>query len=102
AAGILLAQPHRRFPAHIWQTGLSIIDWGLISAAVFATGGGHSDLYVLYFLFVVSLAMRNGRPRTVILAGLGTAAAFLAVGGITAQGVSPALPSIALRAAYIA
>lgn len=101
AAGILLAQPHRHLPLHIWQTGLSMIDWGLISAAVFTTGGGNSDLYVLYFLFVVSLAMRTS-PRTVVLAGLGTAAAFLAVGGITAQGLSPALPSIALRAAYIA
>jgi signal transduction histidine kinase len=101
AAGVLLAEPHRHLPVHVWQAALSLIDWGLISAAVFATGGGGSELYVLYFLFIVSMALRTG-PRTVAIAGLITAMLYIAMGGITAQGVSPALPSIALRAAYIA
>lgn len=100
SAGILLAEPHRRLPARVWQIGLASIDWVLISAAVFATGGAHSDLYVLYFFFILSVALRSG-PRVAALAGLGTAAAYLAATGIGSGGVSGSFPALALRAAYL-
>lgn len=100
SAGILLAEPHRRLPIHVWQVGLSLIDWGLISAGIFATGGAQSDLYVLYFLLILSVALRTG-PGSAAVVGLGTAAAYLTATGINAGGMSGSFSTVALRAAYI-
>lgn len=100
SAGILLAAPHRHLPLHVWQIGLSLADWVLISAGIYATGGAHSDLYVLYFLFVLSVALRTG-PRSAAIVGLFTASAYLAATGIRSGGMDGMLPLLALRAAYI-
>jgi len=100
STGILLAQPHRHLPVQVWQIGLSVIDWVLISAGIFATGGAQSDLYALYFFFVLSVALRTG-PRSAAIVGLGSAAAYLAATGVHAGGMSGAFPTLALRAAYI-
>jgi signal transduction histidine kinase len=100
SVGILLAQPHRHLPVQIWQVSLSLVDWILISAGIYATGGAHSDLYVLYFVLVLSVALRTG-PFSAAVVGLFTAAAYLTATSINSGGMSGMFPALALRAAYI-
>src|SRR5690242_8363917 len=54
AAGVLLTAPYRRMPLVGWHLLSGCIDWGFITLGIAVTGGGQSDLYLIYFLSVLS------------------------------------------------
>lgn len=99
ASAVLLLEPHRHLWTPLWQIGISAIDWALITAAVFVTGNG-SELYALYFLFVITLALRFDSLGAAI-AGIATATAYAATSVFLDGGVDANLATIGLRAGYI-
>jgi len=78
AGAVLVAEPYRRLPVIAWEVVSGFIDWGLITLAIVVTGMENSDLYVLYFLSVLSIALRFAL-REVIVAGAGTVAVYFAL-----------------------
>src|SRR5512144_2482563 len=60
AAGALLFEPYRHASLVGWNVVSGCIDWALITLGILVTGGALSPLYVLYFLSVLSIAMRFG------------------------------------------
>jgi len=100
AAGALLFEPYRRASLVAWNVVSGCIDWGLITLGILVTGGALSPLYVLYFLSVLSIAMRFGL-REVLLACFGTAAGYLTVVALTAEVWSQSLPEAAVHIGYL-
>lgn len=96
ALAVVAAEPYRRVPITWWDVASGLIDWGLITAWVLATGGIRSQFYLLYFLSVLSIAMRHGL-REVIFAGAGTALAYLAMALFGPHTASVVFEDVALR-----
>jgi signal transduction histidine kinase len=100
AVAVLLAEPYRRVPLVAWQVVSGLIDWGLITLAIVATGMEHSDLYVLYFLSVVSIALRFGL-REVIVLGVGTVSVYVGLTLATATDWTDAAQTAGTRMGYV-
>lgn len=100
AVGILLAEPQRSLPATVWDAASGFIDWGLITLGILATGGEHSDLYLLYFIFILSRAMRFGL-RAVVIAGMGTAIGYVAIVLAMSADLPSAVGAASPRMAYL-
>ncbi len=100
AVAVLIGEPYRYAPIIVWEVVSGVIDWCFITAAIVATGVEHSDLYVLYFLSVLSIALRFGL-REVIVAGVGTAAAYVGLVMATATDWTPALQTAGTRMGYV-
>jgi signal transduction histidine kinase len=100
AVAVLLAEPYRRVPFVAWQVVSGLIDWGLITMAIVATGMEHSDLYVLYFLSVMSIALRFGLPA-VIGVGVGTVAVYFGLTMATATDWTDAAQAAGTRMGYV-
>src|SRR5208337_4264999 len=78
AVAVAVAQPYRRAPLIWWDVISGFLDWGFITAWILATGGIRSQFYLLYFLSVLSIAMRYGLPE-VVLAGVGTVLGYFVI-----------------------
>lgn len=100
AAGALLFEPYRHASLVAWNVVSGCIDWAFITLGILLTGGAVSPLYVLYFLSVLSVAMRFGL-REVLLASLGTAVGYMAVVACTADNWSQSLPEAAVHIGYL-
>jgi K+-sensing histidine kinase KdpD len=100
AAGVLLTEPYCRMPLRGWHVISGLIDWGFITLGIVLTGGGQSDLYLLYFLSVLSIALRYG-PTEVVMAGLGTAVSYVVIVLLTAEVWPVMLRDAALRMGYL-
>lgn len=100
AIGILVAEPYRRLPIIPWEVASGLLDWGLITVAIFVTGMERSELYVLYFLSVLSIALRFGL-REVVIAGLGTVVAYFALVMVMSANWTAAFPVAGAHMGYI-
>ena len=100
ALAVAVAEPYRRVPLIWWDVASGLIDWGLITAWILATGGIRSQFYLLYFLSILSIAMRYGL-REVIFAGVGTALAYLAMALFGPHTSSVVFEDVALRMGYL-
>jgi signal transduction histidine kinase len=78
AVATVLAAPYRRLPLLGWDVGSRGLDWSFITLWILATGGLRSDFHVLYFLSILSTAMRFGL-REVMLAAAGTVIGYFGV-----------------------
>ncbi|MFI5364765.1 MAG: hypothetical protein ACHQ4J_04000 [Candidatus Binatia bacterium] len=78
ALGTLMIEPYRRIPLAAWDVASALIDCSSITIGIVATGGERSALYLLYFLAVLSRAMRFGL-RKVVITGCGTAVGYIAI-----------------------
>ena len=100
ALAVAVAEPYRRVPLIWWDVASGLIDWGLITAWILATGGIRSQFYLLYFLSILSIAMRYGL-REVIFAGVGTALVYFAM-ALFGPHTSPVVfEDAALRMGYL-
>jgi signal transduction histidine kinase len=100
AVAVLLAAPYRRLPTTVWQVASGFVDWGFITLAIVVTGVERSELYVLYFLSVLSIALRFGL-REVVIAGVGTVAAYFGLVAATASDWSAAFQVAGTHMGYI-
>ena len=100
AAGALLFEPYRHASLLMWDVVSGLIDWGFISLGIVATGAQASPLYLLYFLSVLSVAMRFDL-REAILASLGTAAGYIAIVAATTDVWTQSLPEAAVHMGYL-
>ena len=100
SAAVVVAEPYKRIPLIPWEVLSGVVDWGLITLGIVATGGAHSDLYTLYFISVLSVALRFGL-REVVIAGVGTAIGYFAIVMATATVWPQALQDAALRMGYL-
>ncbi|MFI5366452.1 MAG: sensor histidine kinase [Candidatus Binatia bacterium] len=100
AVALLLAEPYRRVPLVAWQVVSGLIDWGLITLAIVATGMERSDLYVLYFLSVMSIALRFELGE-VIGVGVGTVAVYVGLTLATATDWTAAAQTAGTRMGYV-
>lgn len=78
AVGTLAVEPYRKIPTVTWNVVSGLIDWGFITLGIVFTGTERSSLHLLYFLSVLSTAMRFGL-REVLVAGVGTAVGYLCI-----------------------
>ena len=60
AAAALLFEPYRHASLIAWTAVTGFIDWGFITLAIVVAGPRGSHVYLLYFLSVLSVAMRFG------------------------------------------
>jgi signal transduction histidine kinase len=100
AAGALLFEPYRHGSLVTWNVVSGLIDWALITVGIVLTGAAGSPLYLLYFLSVLSVAMRFGL-REVLIATIGTAASYLALVAVTTGLWSGSLPQAAVHMGYL-
>jgi signal transduction histidine kinase len=100
ALAVATAQPYRRVPLIWWDVATGFIDWGLITAWILATGGIQSQFYLLYFLSVLSIAMRYGLAE-VMLAGVGTALGYFLIALFGLHGSTAMLDEAALRMGHL-
>jgi signal transduction histidine kinase len=100
AVVLAVAQPYRRVPLIWWDVATGFIDWGLITAWILATGGIQSQFYLLYFLSVLSIAMRYGLAE-VMLAGAGTALGYFLIALFNLHNSAVALDEAALRMGHL-
>ena len=100
AAVVLHSEPYRCVSLIVWDVVSRLIDWILISAGILLTGATHSDLYLLYFLTVLSIALRYG-SREVICAGVGTVIGYSALTVVTSDSWPPAWDVAAMRMGYL-
>jgi len=100
AAGALLFEPFRHASLVAWNVVSACIDWGLITVGILITGGALSPLYVLYFLSVLSIAMRFGL-REVLFASFGTAVGYLTVVVFTANAWGQSLEEAMVHIGYL-
>jgi signal transduction histidine kinase len=100
AAGALLFEPFRHASLVTWNVVSGCIDWAFITLGILLTGGPVSPLYVLYFLSVLSIAMRFGL-REVLLASLGTVAGYMAVAAFSTGNWNESLPEAAVHVGYL-
>jgi len=100
AVSIMCLEPFLCPPSR-WWNGLScLVDWGLITTLILATGGFGSEFYLLYFFLIVSVAMRYGR-RTVLVSGAGTVMGYLAIVLMSAKGAGSGWDEASFRSGYI-
>lgn len=100
AGGVLAVAPYRHIRPGAWHVVSGFVDWGLITVGVIATGGQRSDLYALYFLSVLSTALRYGF-REVLIAGMGTALGYCGLVVATASAWPAALQEAGFRMGYL-
>jgi signal transduction histidine kinase len=100
AVAIAVAQPYRRAPLIWWDVISGFLDWGFITAWILATGGIRSQFYLLYFLSVLSIAMRYGLPE-VLLAGVGTVLGYFVIALFSLHGSVVVLDDVALRMGHL-
>ena len=100
AVGVLITAPYRRVPILAWEVASNCVDWGLISIGIVATGGVHSDLYILYFLFVLAIGLRFGL-REVVGGALATAAGYLTIVILTGSDWAADVASASLRMGHL-
>lgn len=96
STAVVVLEPHRHLPEPLWRVGVSVVDWILIAAVLVLTAS--SELYVLFFFFVLSLALRI-EPVSVAAVGIGTAGLYLGASNWLATDVP--LATILLRTGYI-
>jgi signal transduction histidine kinase len=94
---LVVFEPHRHLPGTVWRVAVSVIDWGLIAGALLLTIGT-GELYVLFFLLVLSLALRI-EPFGVAAVGVATAGFYLAANLWLAT--DALLATILLRTGYL-
>lgn len=99
AGGALLFEPYR-VSLVAWEVTSGFLDWGLITIGIVITGAPASHLYLLYFLSVLSIAMRFGF-REVLAAGIGTALSYGAIIALTTSHWSQSLPEAAVPMGYM-
>ncbi len=78
ATAVLLFEPYRRVPLLAWNVVSGTIDWGYITLGIVVTGAHGSHLYLLYFLSVLSIAMRFGM-REVVWITVGTVVGYFGI-----------------------
>jgi signal transduction histidine kinase len=100
AVGVILAEPSRRLPLLAWHVTSGFLDWLLITGWIVATGGVKSEFYLLYFLSLLSVAMRYGL-REVVLAGAGTVLGYFAVVLYSADPLMAGIADGVLRMGYL-
>jgi signal transduction histidine kinase len=100
ATFVVAARPYRVLPLRLWDAVSGFVDWGFITAGIVVTGGASSDLYMLYFLSVLSVAMRYGF-REVMAAALGTALGYLGVALAVGPSGPPAFSAVVARMGYL-
>jgi signal transduction histidine kinase len=61
----VLGVPWRRAPGF----GLFVVDWAVVSLAVFVTRGFFSPFLILYYALIIGAALRLGLPRSLLLIG---------------------------------
>jgi signal transduction histidine kinase len=77
-AGALLFEPYRHASLVAWNVVSGLLDWGLITLGIVLTNAAAGHLYLLYFLSVLSIAMRFGLCE-VLVTSLGTAVGYIAI-----------------------
>jgi len=100
ALGTLMIEPYRRIPLAAWDVASALIDCSSITIGIVATGGERSALYLLYFLAVLSRAMRFGL-RKVVITGCGTAVGYIAIVMLTSSDWNVPLQDAAFRMGYL-
>jgi len=100
SAAVVVAEPYKRIPLIPWEVISGVMDWGLITLGIIATGGQHSDLYTLYFISVLSVALRFGLTE-VVIAAIGTVIGYFVVVMATSTAWPLALQDAALRMGYL-
>ncbi len=100
AGSVVLFEPYRRLSVAAWNVASGFFDWGLITLGIVVTGVLSSDLHLLYFISVLSIAMRFGL-REVIIVGLGTAAGYVAIAVATGPSWSMALHAAGMRMGFL-
>jgi signal transduction histidine kinase len=100
AAGALLFEPYKHASVIAWTVVTGFIDWGFITLAVLVAGPSGSHVYLLYFLSVLSVAMRFGL-REVLGASLGTAVGYIALIAATTDTWSQSIPEAAGQMGYL-
>jgi len=100
AAGALLFEPYRHASLIAWTAVTGFIDWGFITLAIVVAGPRGSHVYLLYFLSVLSVAMRFG-IREVLGACLGTAAGYITLIALTTDTWSQSIPEAAGQMGYL-
>jgi signal transduction histidine kinase len=100
AAGVLLLEPYRHIPLLAWNVVSGMIDWGYISLGIVVTGAHGSHLYLLYFLCVLSVAMRFGL-REVLWVTVGTAIGYFGIMMLTTSAWAETLPEAAIHMGYL-
>jgi signal transduction histidine kinase len=95
----LLFEPYRA-ALGTWEVVSGFLDWGLITLGIMMTGAHSSDLYLLYFLSVLSVGMRFGF-REVLIASIGTALGYCAVIGATTTDWHQSLPEAVVHMGYL-
>jgi signal transduction histidine kinase len=100
AAAVAIGEPYRRMPLIWWGVVSGFIDWGLITACILATGGIRSQFYLLYFLSILSVAMRYGL-REVLVTGVGTALGYLVIALLSPDSSATVLGDAALRMGHL-
>ena len=96
----VLTQPYERLPLFWWEVVSGFVDWGFITAWIAITGGFRSPFYLLYFLSILSVAMRYGL-REVLITGVGTVAGYLILVWSSAAASPVALEHVALRMSHL-
>jgi signal transduction histidine kinase len=96
AVAVAVTQPYRRVPLIWWCVVSGFVDWGFITACILATSGVRSQFYLLYFLSILSIAMRYGL-REVLLASVGTVLAYFAVALLSPHTSAVVLDDVAPR-----
>lgn len=100
ALAVVVTEPYQRAPLMAWEVASGLIDWGFITLGIVATGGQASELYLLYFLSVLSIAMRFAL-REVVLAGAGTALGYFVIVLWTGHSAAAAWEDAAVRMGYL-
>jgi len=100
AAAALWSRPYRNVSMAAWHVVSGALDWVAITFWVAVTGGIQSEFYLLYYLLILSIAMRYALGE-VIVTGIGTAAAYVAVLLMTTDAQSASLEMAALRVSYL-
>ncbi len=100
ALATVVLQPYQRLPLLWWEVASGFVDWGFITVWIGITGGLESPFYLLYFLSILSIAMRYGL-KEVLIAGVGTVVGYVAL-VLPFAYVSPvALEHLALRMGHL-
>ncbi len=100
AAGTLLFEPYRTASPIAWNVVSGLIDWGLITLGIMMTGAQASHLFLLYFLSVLSVALRFGL-REVLVASIGTAVGYLAIVAAMTNSSNESLSEAAVHMGYM-
>ena len=100
AVSVLVVEPYRRAPVLAWDVASGFIDWGFITTGIVAMAGARSELYLLYFLSVLAIALRF-TLREVVIVGTGTAFGYLAVVACSSDASAQALQEAGMRMGYL-